>query len=312
MANDTSKERKTKDIIAKHTMFSLSLATASLILIIFLGLFLKSKLILGNVSLSKLLFSFNWHPAQGEFGFAPFILGTIWVTLTAMLLVVPASLFTAIYLVEYAPGRIRNAVKPVLDLLAGVSPVIFGVFGVLVIVPLVKDYIAPAATHILGFIPFFRSDNFTGFSVASAGIVLAIMIFPIITSVAEEVIYNVPQEMRASSLALGATKWETVKYVVLKKSRTGIIAAIILGLSRAFGETIAVLMVVGCVAQAPKSLFDAAYTLPALIANNYGEMMSIPYYDSALLFAALILLVVTVFFNIVAWLILLKVEREYV
>jgi phosphate transport system permease protein len=118
--------------------------------------------------------------------------------------------------------------------------------------------------------------------------------------------------MKSSSLALGATRWETIKYVVLKKARAGIIAAVILGLSRAFGETIAVLMVVGCVVQAPKSLFDAAYTLPALIANNYGEMMSIPLYDSALLLAALILLVVTVFFNVIAWLILLRVEREYV
>jgi phosphate transport system permease protein len=312
MPNNTPEKRKLKDILAKQALFSLALLVGLLILAITFGLFLKSKFILKNISLGQLLFSFKWHPTQGEFGFAPFILGTIWVTVVAMFLATPAAIFTAIYLVEYAPRKLRSAVKPVLDLLAGISPVIFGVFGVLVIVPLTKEYLAPFFSHILGFIPLFRSDNFTGFSIFSASIVLALMVFPIITSVAEEVIYSVPLEMKSSSLALGATRWETIKYVVLKKARAGIIAAVILGLSRAFGETIAVLMVVGCVVQAPKSLFDAAYTLPALIANNYGEMMSIPLYDSALLLAALILLVVTVFFNVIAWLILLRVEREYV
>ncbi len=291
-----SKKRVIKDAIAKYTMLGLAFFVSTLIFVIAYGLIVKSAPILRLKPISELLLSVNWRPSDGHFGFAPFILGTIWVTAAAMILAVPSSILAAIYLSEYSHKRVRNIFKPMLDVASGISPVIFGLFGVLVIVPFVKNL----------------SYDSTGFSVLSAGIVLAIMIFPTITSVAEEVIHSVPQEARESSLALGATGWETVKYVVLKKAGAGIVAAVILGLSRAFGETIAVLMVVGNVAQVPKSLFDAAYTLPALIANNYGEMMSIPLYDSALLFAALILLIVTVFFNIVAWIILLRIERSYV
>lgn len=290
--------RIVKDTLARYAMSSLAFLVIALIFIIALGLLIKSGPILKARPLSELLFSVRWRPSEGHFGFAPFIMGTIWVTAIAMILAVPSSILAAIYLAEYSGKTIREVVKPVLDLLAGISPVIFGVFGVLAIVPFVKKYLAP--------------DNFTGFSVLSAGIVLAIMIFPTITAVAEEVIHGIPREARESSLALGATKWETIKHVILKKAGAGVLAAIILGLSRAFGETIAVLMVVGNVVQMPKSLFDAGYTLPALIANNYGEMMSIPLYDSALLFAGLILLVVTVFFNIAAWLILLRLESSYV
>lgn len=304
--------RTVKDIIAKHILFVLASGVGLLIFFITFGLFAKSRFILKNLSLPALLFSTRWHPTEGFFGFAPFIMGTVYVTLAAMILAVPPALFTAIFLAEYAPRKLRDSFKPVLDLLAGISPVIFGVFGVLVVVPFVKDYLFPFAGNFAHFLPFLRSDNCTGFSVISAGIILAMMIFPIMTQVAEEVIHSIPKEARDSSLALGATRWETIKYVVLKKAQVGIIAAVIFGLARAFGETIAVLMVVGNVVQVPKSLFDAAYTLPALIANNYGEMMSIPLYDSALMLAAFILLAVTVFFNVIAWLILLRVEKEYI
>lgn len=304
--------RTLKDIIARHILFGLATLAGLLIIVIAVGLFLKSRFILNSASLPALLFSAKWHPSEGLFGFAPFIVGTVYVTLVAMALAVPPAIFTAIFLAEYAPKKMRDGLKPVLDLLAGISPVIFGMFGVLLVVPFVKDHLFPFAQNFAGFIPFLRSDNFTGFSVVSAGIILAMMIFPIMAQVSEEVIHSIPQEARDSSLALGATRWETIKHVVLKKALPGIVAALILGLSRAFGETIAVLMVVGNVVQIPKSLFDAGYTLPALIANNYGEMMSIPLYDSALLLAALILLAVTVFFNVAAWSILLKVEKEYV
>lgn len=305
--------RTLKDIITRQMLFVLASAAGLLIFVIAFGLLAKSRFILRDTSVPALLFSVQWHPAQGLFGFAPFIMGTVYVTLLAMFLSVPLALFTAIFLAEYAPGKLRNAFKPVLDLLAGISPVIFGAFGVLIVVPFVKDYLSPlAGGRLAHFVPFLRSQNFTGFSVISAGIILAMMIFPIMTQVAEEVIRSIPKEARYSSLALGATRWETIKYVVLKKALPGIIAAVILGLARAFGETIAVLMVAGNMVQIPKSLFDAAYTLPALIANNYGEMMSIPLYDSALMLAAFILFAVTVFFNVIAWLILLKVEKDYV
>lgn len=297
-----AQRRIIKDIIARQVMFTLALVVCLFVFVIAFGLFAKSIPILKIKGLSEMLFSAQWRPSDGQFGFAPFILGTIAVTVAAMIFAIPSSLLAAIYLAEYANKRTRQIVKPVLDLLGGISPVIFGVFGVLVIVPFVKsvgELLVPA-------------QSVTGFSILSAGIVLAIMVFPAMTSVAEEVIHSVPHEARESSLALGATRWETVKYVILRKSGAGVIAAIILGLSRAFGETIAVLMVVGNVVQIPKSVFGAAYTLPALIANNYGEMMSIPLYDSALLFAGLILLAVTVIFNVIAWCILLKIEKAYV
>jgi phosphate transport system permease protein len=167
----------------------------------------------------------------------------------------------------------------------------------------------PVLSERFPFFPF-RSDNYTGFSALSAGIVLAVMVFPMIISVIQEVLGTVPFAIREASLALGATKWQTIKHVVLKKARPGIIAAVILGLSRAFGETMAVLMVAGCaLGVMPRSVFDPAYPLPALIANTYGEMMSIPLYDSAVMLAAFVLLIVTALFNMISWAILLRIER---
>jgi len=222
------------------------------------------------------------------------------VTGLAMLLAIPICLFSAIYLAEYAPNKVRGTIKPLIDLLAGIPSVVYGLWGLLLVVPLIR-YVAP-----------FVGAATTGYSVLAGGTVLAIMVFPIIISVSEEVFRTVPFEVREASFALGATKWETVKHVVVRKALPGFLAAIILGFSRAFGETMAVLMVMGNVAKAPSSLFDPAYSLPALIANNYGEMMSIPLYDSALLFAALILLLVIAFFSILARVVLIRVERRSV
>ena len=157
--------------------------------------------------------------------------------------------------------------------------------------------------------PLFGAAS-SGYCVLSGGIVLAIMVFPTIIHVSLEVFGAVSQDLRDTSLALGATRWETVKHVVLRRGLPGIIAAVVLGVSRAFGETIAVLMVVGNVAKVPGSPFDGAYPLPALIANNYGEMMSVPLYDSALMLAALILLLVVLAFSVGARIILVKAERK--
>ncbi len=149
----------------------------------------------------------------------------------------------------------------------------------------------------------------SGYCVLSGGLILAIMVVPIITALSFEVFTAVPDDMRVAALSIGATRWETIKHVVFRKAYPGIIATVILGFSRAFGETMAVLMVVGNVAKVPGSLFDPAYPLPALIANNYGEMMSIPLYDSALMLAALILLIIVVIFNILAKLMLIRVKE---
>jgi len=303
-------KRNLKDVFAGRLMFILCVFVLSLAFLMAFGLYQKAKPILAIKSVKELLFSSTWHPTQGEFGLAGFITGTLWVTGIAMLIAVPLSILTAIFLSEYAPKRIREWIKPIIDLLAGISPVVYGVWGIIAIVPLVRDYLMPFFSERFTFFPF-ASDNYTGFTALTGGIVLAVMVFPIIISIIEEVMRAVSFEVREASLALGATKWQTIKYTVLRKVRPGIIAAIILGLSRAFGETMAVLMVAGCDLHGfPKSIFDTAYPLPALIANTYGEMMSIPLYDSAVLLAALFLLIVTTLFNMLGWGILLRIERR--
>jgi len=287
-----------RDEWARRGMFLLTAVPGALVFIILFGLVEKSRGVFAVKSIAGVLFGTAWHPLRGEFGLLPFLLGTLWVTLAAMLIAGPVSLLTAVYLSEYAPRKVRETAKPVVDLLAGIPSVVYGVWGVLMVVPLVR-----AAA------PFFGATS-SGYSVLAGAIVLAIMVFPTIIHVALEVFAAVPQALRDASLALGATKWETVKHVVLRKGRPGIIAAVVLGLSRAFGETMAVLMVVGNVARIPRSLFDSAYPLPALIANNYGEMMSIPLYDSALMLAALVLFAIVFVFNIGARAVLVRAERK--
>jgi phosphate transport system permease protein len=280
-------------------MLGATIFSSSLVVLIAIGLFQKSLPILSLKPLPELIFSSAWHPLRGQFGFWPFIVGTLSVTAVAMVLAIPLCILTSIYLAEYAPNWVRNAVNPAIDLLAGIPSVVYGLCGILVLIPLVRDLAAV----------FGVTTN--GYTVLTGGIVLAIMVFPTIISISEEVIKNVPYGMREVPVSLGSTKWQATKLVVMRGALPGIIAAIILGFSRAFGETMAVLMVVGNVVKIPSSIFDPAYPLTALIANNYGEMMSIPLYDSALLFAALILLVIVLLFNIGASYILIKVENNY-
>jgi len=280
-------------------MLLLTIFSGLIVFLMAFGLYQRSRPILATKPLNELLFFSSWHPLRGEFGFFPFIMGSLWVTGVAVAIAIPLSLLTAIYLSEYAHRTIREWTKPLIDLLAGIPSVVYGVWAVLVIVPLIKDNIAPL---------FNRFS--TGYSVLAGGVVLAIMIFPIIIHVSLEVFRSVPYEVREASLALGATKWQTVKYIVMRKALPGVVAAIVLGLSRAFGETMAVLMVAGNVAKVPSSVLDPAYPLPALIANNYGEMLSVPLYDSALLLASLVLLLVVLFFNIISRIVLTRVERR--
>jgi phosphate transport system permease protein len=292
--------RRVKDILASKTMLVLTVASAVIILLMIAGLYLKSRPILAGQPLAQLLFSSRWHPFRAEFGFLAFIMGTLWVTGVAVLIAVPLCLLTAIYLSEYAHSRVREWVKPLIDILAGIPSVVYGVWGILVIVPLIKDYVAP----------FFGSSSYGGYSVLAGGIVLAIMIFPVIIHVSLEVFRAVPQEVREASLALGATRWQTIKHVVMRKALPGVAAAIVLGISRAFGETMAVLMVVGNMPKIPRSILDPAYPLPALIANYFGETMSNPLYESALMLAAFILLLVILIFNVLSRMILIRVERS--
>lgn len=291
-------QRRFKDIFSGISIRFALLSINSIAFLIAIVLFFKSRPILKTHNISGLLLNSSWHPIKGEFGFFPFIIGTVEVTAIAMFLSVPVCLLCAIYLSEFAKKRFRETIHLTVDILAGIPSVIYGLFGVITVVPFVKT---------LGSLFGVKA---TGYSLLSGGIILAIMVCPVIISVTLEVLRAIPQQARECSLALGTTKWETVRYVLLKSARRGIVAAIVLGFARAFGETIAVMMVVGNVAKIPNSLFDPAYPLPALIANNYGEMMSLPLYDSALLFAAFLLMFVVGIFSLLANMTLLTIERK--
>ncbi len=299
--------RRRQDRNARRAFLVITLLPLILIVLIAGALIIRTWPILSADSPAGLIFGTIWKPDNGQFGFWPFITGTVWVTVVGVLLAVPACLLVALYLSEYAHATTRSIAKPVLDLLAAIPPVVYGVWGLLAIVPFVEKVLAPFSKKWLGAIPIFAVNQPTGFSILAGGIVLAVMIAPLIISVVYEIFATVPNDLRQASLAVGATKWQTIRQIVIPQVLPGIVAGVVLGASRALGETIAVMMVIGNVAKVPTSIFDAAYPLPALIANNYGDMMSIPLYDAALLGAALVLFIVILIFNIISTLVLQRV-----
>ncbi|MDD2549807.1 MAG: phosphate ABC transporter permease subunit PstC [Bacteroidales bacterium] len=257
-------------------------------IIIGVGLYIKASPLLELKSLGQLLGSTTWLPNDEEFGFLPFILGSLYVTLISFCLAVPVCLLSAIYLTQFSSKRFMQFMHPVIDILAGLPSVIYGVWGIIVIVPFISNHVAP----------FFGVKS-SGYTILAGGIVLAIMCIPYILNMLIEVFNTIPTGLKEASLSLGATFWEMVKHVVIRRGGAGIISAFGLGIAKAFGETMAVMMVVGNMVQIRFSLFDAGYPLTALIANNYGEMLSIPMYDSALMFAALLLFVIILLINLV-------------
>ncbi len=292
--------RLLKDKLVANAMLILSILSISIVILLGLGLYLRAEPLLATHDLWSLFTDSRWAPGKGQFGFYPFIMGTLWVTVIAITLALPLCLLTSIYLAEYAPTSLRRVLVPLVNVLAGIPPVIYGVWGIFFVVPFVQNYLAPRF-----------SDSSSGYTVLTGGVVLAVMIFPILVSIVSEVLRTIPKELKDASLSLGATKWETIKKVVLKRAFPGIFAAVVLAISRAFGETIAVLMVCGNIPVAPNSVFDGGYPLPALIANNFGEMMSIPLYDAALMFAALLLFVIIFLFNLISRIILNRLEHRY-
>ena len=303
--------RLVKDTLARRGLFVAAILL--IVLLFFIGglLLIRSLPILQDHSLVQLLTSVKWRPTHGEFGLAPFIAGSFAVTLVAMALAVVPAVFSGIYLAEYTSSKRRTMLKPILDLLAGIPSVVYGLWGVLFVVPLIREVIAPWLGGTLGqTIPLFAVTNPSGYSLLAGGIVLAIMVFPLMVAVTDEVLRNIPQQMRESTLALGATRWETTWVVVRHAGLPGILAAVVLAFSRAFGETLAIVMVIGNTVQIPRSLFDAAYPLPALIANAYSEMMSIPLYQSALMLASLVLMVIVLIFNVAARLTIVRLSNK--
>jgi len=244
----------------------------------------------------------TWDPVSEQFGALPFIYGTIVSSLIALAIAVPLSIATAIYLTELAPLWIRQPITSLIEMLAAIPSVILGLWGIFVMIPFLRDYPFPFLKKYLGWTGLFTGPIY-GVSMLAGGIIIAIMILPIITSVSREILRSVPNLQREAAYALGATRWEVTRIAVLSYARKGLFGAVILGLGRALGETMAVTMVIGNTPQIALSLFKPGYTLASVIANEFTEATTDLYLQS--LFAiALVLFGITILANLVAQLLL--------
>jgi len=249
----------------------------------------------------------TWDPVAEIYGAAPMIAGTLFSSFIALLIAVPLAVGTAVFLTEFAPLGLRKPVATLVELLAAIPSVVYGLWGVFVLVPLLRAYVVPPLQAVLGWTPLF-AGKFYGNSMMAAGIILAVMVLPYITAVAREVLMAVPASQREASLALGATRWEAVWTAVLPYGRAGIIGAVILGLGRALGETMAVTMVIGNRHELSASLLQPGYTMASIIANEFSEATT-DLYLSALFEIGLVLFVVTVAVNAAARLLVWRVAR---
>lgn len=251
--------------------------------------------------------SSTWNPVAEEFGAYPLIFGTLLSSLIALAIAVPLSLGVAIYLTEFAPKVTRQPVAFLIGLLAAIPSVVYGLWGIFVLIPVLRASVFPLLRDTLGFLPLFQGPIY-GPSMLAAGIILAIMVMPYVMSVSREVLLAVPDTQREAALALGATRWEAVVTAVLPYARSGIIGAIILGLGRALGETMAVTMLIGNRHEIAASLFAPGYTMAAAIANEFSEAVG-DLHLSALAYVAFLLFVVTVLVNAAARLLIWRVAR---
>jgi len=266
----------------------------------------------GSVSRLKFGWSFlvtsTWDPLNGQFGALPFIYGTVMTSALGLLIAVPFGLGAAIFLAELAPPKISDAMTFLIELLAAVPSVIFGLIGIFVLVPAL-NVVVPFLKNYLGSVVIF-SGPFYGVSILTAGVVLSIMIVPFIISVSREVLLNVPRDLREAALALGATRWETTWQVVVPYARTGIFGSIFLALARALGETMAVTMVVGNSPKIVASLLAPGYSIAAVIANEFSEATG-DLYISALIELALVLFALTIILNGAARLLILATTERH-
>jgi phosphate transport system permease protein len=248
-----------------------------------------------------------WDPVFGNFGAAPFIYGTLVTAVVSLAIAVPLGLAAAIFLAELAPRRLSDAVAFLIDLLAAVPSVIYGLLGIFIVVPLMRTTIGPLLKHTLGFLPIFKGPNY-GVGFLTAGIVLSIMIVPFIISVSREVLLTVPRDQREAAFGLGATRWEATWKVVVPWARTGIMGSIFLALARALGDTMAVTMVIGNDPKIATSLFAPGYTIAAVIANEFTEATG-DLYLAALIELGLVLFLMTFILNGLARLLIIATER---
>ncbi|ELY66018.1 phosphate ABC transporter permease subunit PstC [Natronococcus jeotgali] len=286
--------------LSSYWLVGAGLFAVALFGLIVLTLVQRSLPVVAEHSLLEMVTSANWDPAADEFGFLPAIVGTIYVTALSMAMGTPIALLAAIYIAEYAEGRTKVLISSFIDLLAAIPSVIFGLVGLIVVVPFVGDYLAPAV-----------GAHSIGLGIVTVSLVMAIIVTPFMISLSVESLEALPDELRESSLGVGATKWETIRTVLLRAAGPGIFSAILLGFGRVFGATIVPAMLIGGQTAIPESPFDAGQTLPTLIVNDFGELMSIPLTQSALILVGLMLLVIVWLFNFGAMLVRRRLQRRW-
>ena len=248
-----------------------------------------------------------WDPVSGEFGALPFLFGTIVSSILALIIAVPLALAVAIFVTEMCPPFLRKPISFATELLAAIPSIIYGIWAMFILVPLLRGHINPLLIKYFGWTHLFKAPDY-GYSMFAAGVVVAIMIIPIISSISREVLAVVPQHQREAALALGATRWEMIRIAVLRNARAGIVGGIILGLGRALGETMAVTMVIGNRPEIAKSLFAPGYTMASVLANEFSEATG-DVYLSALVEIGLALFLVTIIVNALAQLLVWTVTR---
>jgi phosphate transport system permease protein len=255
----------------------------------------------------KFFFRSEWDPVNDQYGALPFVYGTIVSSILALIIAVPLAVGVAVYITEMSPRWLRGALAFTTELLAAIPSVIYGLWAIFVLVPLLRQYVQPWLAKYLGWTTLFEGPPY-GIGMLAAGIILAIMVVPIISSITREVMTAVPQQQREAVLALGATRWEMIRTGVLRNARAGIMGGVILGLGRALGETMAVTMVIGNRPEIAKSLFAPGYTMASVIANEFSEATG-DLYLSALVEVGLALFIVTIIVNIFAQFLVWTVTR---
>jgi len=278
--------RTTKEKIIKFILFLFALVSVLVLALIVFSLFREGLPIFRKVSLGDFLLGVEWYPTADPplFGIFPLIFGSLVVTLISTMIAVPLGVLSAIYIAEIAPASLKEILKSIIELLAGLPSVILGFFGMIVVAPWLQD----------------TFDLPTGLNIINASVILAIMAIPTISSISEDALYAVPREFKEASYALGATKFETITKVILPTALSGVSTAVILGMSRAIGETMVVLMVAGGAAAIPESLFDSVRPMPASIAAEMGEAPYRSLHYQALFATGMVLFALTLIFNLVA------------
>jgi phosphate transport system permease protein len=278
-------------------IFLCAASALAIVVLIAWQLIVHSELSLKQFGL-KFFFSSNWDPVSGDFGALPFVFGTLVSSVLALVIAVPLSVAAAVFITEMCPGWLKTPLSFLMELLAAIPSVIYGLWAIFILAPLLRKYVEPFLGKYLGWTGLFSGPPF-GIGMLAAGIILAIMIVPIISSITREVMTAVPQNQREAVLALGATRWEMIRTGVLRNARAGIIGGVILGLGRALGETMAVTMVIGNRPEISKSLFAPGYTMASVIANEFSEA-SDNLYLSAIIEIGLALFIVTLIVNMIA------------